>query len=98
MVDTLKADKHFGDEEIDKLDAPKLSGELVTSDSVFAIKRNSTSTARHGDITALVVRDKGIGWIAAYPSKRKPADDIQAAVNDFKRPGNDQTVVLIWGT
>ena len=61
MVDTMKTDKHFADEEIDKdkPDAPKLFGELVTSDSIFAIKRNATSTARHGDTTSLVVRDKG---------------------------------------
>jgi hypothetical protein len=85
MVDTLKTDKNFADEEIDnKSDAPKTFGELVTSDSMFAIKRNSTSTARHGDTTSLVVRDKGTGWIASYPSKRKSADDIQVAVNDFK--------------
>ena len=51
---------------------------------MFAIKRNSTSIARHGDTTALVARDKGTGWIAAYPSKRKSADDIKMAVNDFK--------------
>ena len=32
----------------------------------------------------MVVRDKATGWIAAYPSKRKSAEDIWAAVNNFK--------------
>ena len=36
--------------------------------------------------TALVVHDKGTRWIAAYPSKMDSADEIKAAVNDFKKP------------
>ena len=56
----------------------------MTSDSISAIKRSSTSAARHGDTAALVVRDKATGCIAAYPSKRKSATDIKAAVIDFK--------------
>jgi hypothetical protein len=86
MVDLIKTDKPFADytAEIDKSDAPTTFGDLVTSDSIFAIKRSSTSTARHGDTAALVVRDKATGWLAAYPSKRKSAEDVKAAVNDFK--------------
>ncbi len=84
MVDITKNDKPYAAEEIDKSDAPKVFGDLVSSDSIFAIKRSSVSTARHGDTTALVVRDKGTGWIAAYPSKRKSAEDIKLAVNGFK--------------
>ena len=61
-----------GDEEIEKsqntTDQPKKFGDLVSSDSIFVIKRSSTSTARHGDTTALVVRDKATSWMAAYPS------------------------------
>ena len=40
MVDTLKTDKNFADEEIDnKSDAPKLFGERVASDSIVARKK-----------------------------------------------------------
>jgi len=49
------------DDEIEMDDAPKKFGDLVTSDSIFTIKRSSTSTARHGDTTSLVVRDRGTG-------------------------------------
>ena len=86
MVDVVNTPKDIDHDEInvDKLDDVKNFGDLVTSDSVFAIKRNSTSAARHGDTTALVIRDKGTGWIGAYPSKRKSAEDIQTAVNSFK--------------
>ena len=72
------------DDEIEELDAPHKFGDLVTSDSIFTIKRSSTSSARHGDTTALVVRDRGTGWIAAYPAKRKSVEELKLAVNDFK--------------
>ena len=84
MVDVTKVDKPYADDEIEKHDAPKVFGDLATSDSIFAIKRSSTSTARHGDTTSLVVRDKATGWIASYPSKKKSAEEIKEAVNDFK--------------
>ena len=84
MVDVLKTDKPFPSDEHFKLDTPKDFGDLVTSDSVFAIKRNSTSPAKHGDTTSLVTRDKATGWVAAYPSKRKSTEDIMEAVNNFK--------------
>ena len=63
MVDVVNTPKDIDHDEInvDKLDDVKNFGDLVTSDSVFAIKRNSTSAARHGDTTALVIRDKGTG-------------------------------------
>ena len=74
------------DDEIEDLDAPQKFGDLVTSDSIFTIKRSSTSSARHGDTTALVVRDRGTGWVAAYPAKRKSVEELKLAVNDFKGP------------
>jgi transposase InsO family protein len=80
----VKTDKPFSDDTLAKLDTPVNFGDLVTSDSVFAIKRNSTSPAKHGDTTALVTRDKATGWVAAYPSKRKSAEDVMEAVNNFK--------------
>ena len=83
-VEIIKVDTPHFDDEIEKGDVAKTFGELVTSDSTFAIKRDSSSTARNGDTTALVVRDRGTGWIATYPAKRKSADDIKVAVNDFK--------------
>jgi len=86
MVDVLKTDKPFPSDEHFKLDTPKDFGDLVTSDSVFAIKRNSTSPAKHGDTTSLVTRDKATGWVAAYPSKRKSSEDVMEAVNNFKGP------------
>jgi hypothetical protein len=82
-TETIKIDNPYVDVEIENDDTPKKFGDLVTSDSIFTIKRSSTSTARHGDTTALVVRDRGTGWIASYPSKRKSAEDIKGAVNDF---------------
>ena len=66
------------------MDDPKAFGDLVTSDSVFAIKRNSTNPARVNETTTLVVRDKATNWIAAYPAKKKSAEDIMEAVNHFK--------------
>ena len=88
-VDVVTTPKDIDLDEInvDKLDDDKNLSDLVTSDSVFAIKRNSTSAARHGDATALVVRDKGTGWIGAYPSKRESAEDIETAVNSYKGSG-----------
>ena len=83
-VDITKVDKPHDADEIEKVDTPKKFGDLITSDSIFAIKRSSTSSARHGDTTALVVRDRGTGWIASYPAKRKSGEDIKGAVNDFK--------------
>ena len=41
--------------------APKQFGDLVTSDSVFVLRKNLTSPARHGGSTALVIRDRGTG-------------------------------------
>ena len=86
LKETYKTEIPKDDEEIDKLltEKPKKFGDLVSSDSIFVIKRSSTSSARHGDTTALVVRDKATGWLAAYPAKRKAAEDIKVAVNDFK--------------
>ena len=63
------------DDEIGGLDAPHKFGDLLTSDSTFTIKRGSTSSARHGDTTALVVRDRGRGWVAAYPANRKSVEE-----------------------
>jgi transposase InsO family protein len=80
----IKIDTPHVDDEIEEVDAPKKFGDLVTSDSIFAITRNSTSSARYGDTTALVVRDTSTGWVAVYPSKRKSAAEIMVAVNDFK--------------
>ena len=57
---------------------------MVTSDSVFAIKRNSTNPARVNETTTLVVKDKATGWLAAYPAKRKSAEEILEAVNNLK--------------
>jgi hypothetical protein len=64
--------------------APKAFGDLVTSDSIFVLRKNSNSPAKHGDTTALVVRDRGTGWTQAYPAKTKSSDEIKAAVQDFK--------------
>ena len=75
-------------DEIEKGDAPTNSGELVTSDSICAIKRNASQTQREGDTTALVVRDRATGWIATYPARKKSAEDIKSAVNEFK--GSDK--------
>ena len=85
LVDVVKTDKDDGDVELPPQDVPKVFGDLVTSDSIFDINRNSNSTARHGDI-AFVVRDRGTGWLAAYPSKKKSAEDIKGAVNDSLGP------------
>ena len=72
------------DDEIDEGNAPKNFGDLVTSDSIFAIKRNASSTVRGSDTTALVVRDRATGWIATYLAKKKSAEEIKSAVNDLK--------------
>ena len=83
-VDTLKTEKTNLPQEIDnEVDTPKKFGDLISSDSIFAIKRSSVNPARHGNTTALVVRDRGTGWLAACPSKRKSAEDTKGAVNDF---------------
>ena len=74
----------YAHEVNDKIDTPKVFGDLITYDSIFAIKRSSTNAARVNDTTALVVKDKATDWIAAYPAKRKSAEEITAAVNDFK--------------
>ena len=69
------------DDEIAKqnsTDQPNKFGDLVSSDSIIVTKRSSTSTARHGDTTSSVARDK------ADPAKRKAAEDIKVAVQDFK--------------
>ena len=59
MVNTTDTE-WLGDHEIEeKLVAPKVSGDLATSDSIFAIKRNSASPARANDTTALVIKGKG---------------------------------------
>ena len=84
MVDITKVPKPYADDEIEKHDAPKVFGDLATSDSMFAIKRSSIPTARHGDTTALVVRDKLTGWMAACPARRGAAEDIKVAVQDLK--------------
>ena len=63
-------------------DAPKVFGDLVTSDSIFAIRRSSTSPARIADTTAPVVCDKATGWVAAYLSTRNSAADILEAVGN----------------
>ena len=66
VVSTTDVDEPLLLHEIEeKLDAPKVFGDLVTSDSIFAIKRNSASPARANDTTALVVKDKATEWIAA---------------------------------
>ena len=70
LVDVTKTDKPE-EYEFEKLDTPKVFGDLVTSDSIFAIKRNSTNPAKSNETTALVVKDKATDWIAAYPSRRK---------------------------
>ena len=80
--ETIKIDVPHVDDEIEKGDAPKNFGELVTSDSIFAIKRNASQTRREGDTTALVVRDRASGWIATYPARRKSAQEIKSAVYD----------------
>ena len=80
----MKTDKPYDYEINGKVDAPNKFGDLVASDFVFAINRNSTSGVRRGGITALIDSDKGTGWIAAYPSKRKSAEDILAAVHNVK--------------
>ena len=80
----IKVDTSTVDDEIDEVDAPKNFGDLVTSDSIFTIKRDASSTVRGSDTTALVVRDRATGWIATYPAKKKSAEEIKSAVNDFK--------------
>ena len=45
LVDVTKTDKPE-EYEFEKLDTPKVFGDLVTSDSIFAIKRNSTNPAK----------------------------------------------------
>ena len=85
LVDVSKTDKSdvlLPHEK--KSDDPKKFGDLVTSDSVFAIKRNLTNPARANETTTLVVRDKATGWLAAYPATRKSAEEILEAVNNFK--------------
>ena len=88
MVNVEKTEKFDHEIEEGKLDVPKVFGDLVTSDSVFAIKRNSTSPAKVNDTTALVVRDKATGWIGASLAKRGSAEDITEAVNNFN--GSDK--------
>ena len=66
------------------MDGPQTRCDLVTSDSVFAIKRNSTNPARVNETTTLVIRDKATSWIAEYPAKRKSTEDIMEAVVHFK--------------
>ena len=59
-------------EDFEKMDDPKTFGDLVTSDSVFAIKRNSTNAARVNETTTLVVRDKATSWIATTQPRGNP--------------------------
>ena len=83
-VEITKVDKPQLDNEIGgQVDPPEKLGDLVTSESIFAIQKSSTNTARHGDTIALVVHDRGTGWVAAYPAKKKAAEQIKGAVNDF---------------
>ena len=92
MVTIEKTEKY--DYEVDeKIDTPKVFGDLITSDSIFAIKRSSTNAARVNDTTALVVKDKATDWIAAYPAKRKSAEEITAAER-LQGYGNCETVVF----
>ncbi len=85
LVDVVKTDKTNPEiNDLEKLDAPKVFGDLVTSACTFAIQRNSASPARSNDTTALVVKYKATDWVAAYPSKRKTAENITMAVNDCK--------------
>lgn len=72
------------DDKIEELDAPHKCGDLVAPDSINTIKRSSTSSARHGDTTALIARDRGTGWIAAYPAKRTSVEELKLAVHAFK--------------
>lgn len=83
-VAITEMDKPPADDDIGTADTAKKFGDLATSDSIFAITRSSTITARHGDTTALVVRGRGAGWVAAYLSNRGSAEDTKGAVNDFK--------------
>lgn len=73
--------------DIEKDGTLKQFGDLVTSDSIFTIKRGSTSYARYGDATALGLRDRGAGWLAACPSNKESSDNIKDVVNDFNGSG-----------
>ena len=42
--------------------APTDFGELITSDSIFVLRKESAPRARHGGTTALVARGRGTGW------------------------------------
>ena len=83
LVDVTKTDKSEG-YEFEKHDAPKAFGDLVTSNSIFATKTNSTNPVKSNHTTALFVKYKATDWIAAYPTRRKTAEDSTEAVNDFK--------------
>ena len=61
MVNIQKTEKFDHELEEESEDVPKVFGDLVTSDSVFAIKRSSTSPAKAHGTTALVIRDKATG-------------------------------------
>ena len=66
-----------------KSTTPEKFGDLITSDSIFVTERGAASAERPGDTTALVIRDRGSGWVMGYPSKGKTSEGIKGAVIDI---------------
>ncbi len=80
--------------DVDKENAPegpKRFGDLVTSDSIFVLKKK-TKKQHDGDTTALIIKDRGSGWLMGYPAASKAAEEMRVDVQDFV--GGDQ--VKLW--
>ena len=85
-MNIIKTDISPGLQDVEKeleTATPDKFGDLVASDSIFGLRNGSTNTARNGDTTALVIRDRASGWVNGYPAKGKTHNDVRAAVQDF---------------
>ena len=61
--------------------APKEFGELVTSDSMFLLKKEQKKSGL--DSTAHVIKDRGAGWTRAFPAANKSAQQMMQDMLQF---------------
>ena len=68
------------EEESDE-NAPKEFGELVTSDSIFLLKRKQAESGINS--TAHVIKDRGTGWTRAFPAANKSSQQMMQDMLHF---------------
>ncbi|MCP4242093.1 MAG: hypothetical protein GY772_16170, partial [bacterium] len=74
---------------------PKAFGDVVTADHI--VSHSPVSMGIQGERDALVVKDRGTGWLSCYPVKDKSGDLARQALQHFRGSRNNVRLVYTDG-